>query len=521
MNVDLAYGYFVRLLKAAGQGTALGGKYLKRTWTGKRWQYEYKPVSQRGAHELTKDRFEKVTKISDSTHKDAIEKALQNGQHVNVRILRAYPDLIKKYGQEKRVEKADRINKKVKELLGKQDTPKVGSSPESIKIEGNYAKGIKVKTFQSKNGYLCYEIKSPYIPELVSAIQQIKTKSYLPDKAIREKLGVVSFNPNDKTWNIPETYKDDIAKVLDNYKQSEEQPKAEIKQGSSPIPKKEEPLKQSQNWGMEQFHEGQLVETKDGLKKVSKVQSRYIPEDGLSFGLNRESGYLYSPTFVDATPEDKAKFESNKNEAANESKLADNLRTALKSLSNSYDSSKAETPKQIDFPKGEKVKVGDTEYILDNDTLYRANYNGRDGDDWSYNNSGGYIIQVTKDQDAINEFKKAQKEKVNYDSFKNSKEQDSEKQRQKFVEEQEKNKVTLKRGSASYDPRTERYTIHFEYNPNDVDKIKNIEGRKFHPESKTWSVPKSEIEKVKEIFSQQKKEISNRQARKMAIPRYW
>jgi len=125
MNVDLAYRYFVRLLKSAGQGTALGGKYLKRTWTGKRWQYEYKPVSQRGAHELTKDRFEKVTKISDSTHKDAIEKALQNGQRVNVRILRAYPDLIKKYGQEKRVEKADRINKKVKELLGKSDAPKV------------------------------------------------------------------------------------------------------------------------------------------------------------------------------------------------------------------------------------------------------------------------------------------------------------------------------------------------------------------------------------------------------------
>ena len=96
-------------------------KYLRRDWKGNRWVYTYKPVSQRGAHELTKNRFEKHTKITDSTHKDSVEKALQEGRYVNTRILRDYPDLIKKYNQEKRIQKADRINAKVKEIMANKN----------------------------------------------------------------------------------------------------------------------------------------------------------------------------------------------------------------------------------------------------------------------------------------------------------------------------------------------------------------------------------------------------------------
>ena len=97
-----------------------GGKYLSRKQvidkrTGRKtWKYKYKPVQQRGAHEVTRSKFEKVTKLSGDEHKNQIEHALQNGVHVSLHVLRDYPDLIVKYHQQARIAKADKIRAKVK-----------------------------------------------------------------------------------------------------------------------------------------------------------------------------------------------------------------------------------------------------------------------------------------------------------------------------------------------------------------------------------------------------------------------
>lgn len=40
MNIELAYSYFKKLMKA-GQGSARGGKYKDRKWVGDHWEYEY------------------------------------------------------------------------------------------------------------------------------------------------------------------------------------------------------------------------------------------------------------------------------------------------------------------------------------------------------------------------------------------------------------------------------------------------------------------------------------------------
>ncbi len=93
----------------------LKAKYLKREKRNNRWKYWYKPESQRGAHEFTKQKFEKKTGLTDSTHKDSVERILQNSGHVNLRILRDYPDLAKKYNQGHRIEMADKIRARVKE----------------------------------------------------------------------------------------------------------------------------------------------------------------------------------------------------------------------------------------------------------------------------------------------------------------------------------------------------------------------------------------------------------------------
>ena len=108
----------------------VGGKYLKR-WqvtdprTGKnKWVYKYKPISQRGAHEITRERFRKVTKIADETHRAAVEKALQDGHSISMRILKDYPDLVQKYNKTAKVRNFDRISAKVKEAKQKVESAK-------------------------------------------------------------------------------------------------------------------------------------------------------------------------------------------------------------------------------------------------------------------------------------------------------------------------------------------------------------------------------------------------------------
>ncbi|MBE9541996.1 MAG: hypothetical protein IMF01_06725, partial [Proteobacteria bacterium] len=46
----------------------------------------------------------------------------------------------------------------------------------------------------------------------------------------------------------------------------------------------------------------------------------------------------------------------------------------------------------------------------------------------------------------------------------------------------------------------ERIKISFPYNPDYISKIKTIEGYRWHPEDKCWSVPRSEFETLLSIF---------------------
>lgn len=99
--------YDIAILKAAliEVYKARPTKYLSKKKVKNKWVYKYKPDSQKGAHELTKKKFEKKTGITDDTHKEQVKKALENGHHVNVLILKDYPDLAEKFGQKNRIEK--------------------------------------------------------------------------------------------------------------------------------------------------------------------------------------------------------------------------------------------------------------------------------------------------------------------------------------------------------------------------------------------------------------------------------
>ena len=111
----LIKGMLYLILKAKQGGKYLDRKKVVDRKTGKmRYKYKYKPMQQRAAHEVTRGKFEKVTKLSGDEHKNQIEHALQNGIHVSLHVLRDYPDLAVKYHQQARLAKADKIRAKVK-----------------------------------------------------------------------------------------------------------------------------------------------------------------------------------------------------------------------------------------------------------------------------------------------------------------------------------------------------------------------------------------------------------------------
>lgn len=165
-----------------------GGKYLDRKRvvdkkTGKMvWgNYKYKPMQQRAAHEVTRGKFEKVTKLSGDEHKNQIEHALQNGIHVSLHVLRDYPDLAVKYHQQARLAKADKIRAKVKASKVKNevkvDDTKGMTTNESLKP---LPEGIENLAKIYLNDEFKYKVFTGYIPSKdrfnrVSNLQNFKS----------------------------------------------------------------------------------------------------------------------------------------------------------------------------------------------------------------------------------------------------------------------------------------------------------------------------------------------------------
>lgn len=501
----------------------LKAKYLKRQKVNNRWKYWYKPESQRGAHEFTKQKFEKKTKLTDSTHKDAIEKILQNNGHVNLKILRDYPDLVKKYNQESRIIAADKIRAKVKASKAQPESPKVESKiddkksmEEPKKLEGNYGSGINISKV-NYGGIAHYKIKSPYLPDLVSKIQELKSLYYLLPKEQRIKIGTLTFDRDNKAWYIPLDYRDKISEIMQSYPEKVEQ--------NNPIEKIQE---NTPSYSTKEYRVGEIIDTPAGKKTVIKVNSKYISEDGLSFNLLQDKGYLYQPVLRDSTSEDlkkDAEFKNEQNVSLEKDKLKKSLRNnVFNSVKSLYESmGNTIKPEKIDYPKGKEVNAGFRGDILilgDDNRVYRAIYNGRDGDDWSYNNSGSYIIEYSENPEAVKKIKTVISENDKYISVLKQEELEKDKIANDFIAKKEQNKIKLNRGNAEYDPHSDSYTVSFPYNQNDITEIKKISGSKYNPESKTWSIPNDGFSKKKlqEIFRLPAKELSNNQKRKIARP---
>ncbi|MFA5801203.1 MAG: hypothetical protein WC911_01870 [Thermoleophilia bacterium] len=141
---------------------------------------------------------------------------------------------------------------------------------------------------------------------------------------------------------------------------------------------------------------GDVVFRGDGANRTYQTVTKVRPSlfrsenDQEDFGeTGRGAGWYHPYTVRPATEEESANLRGKHAEADAKVKAATAAKMALQSAIQT-----AEYPKKAE-PSGESIKIGQNETIQVEPDLQHAwhiKYNGRDGDNWAYNNLGGHSI---------------------------------------------------------------------------------------------------------------------------------
>lgn len=143
-------------------------------------------------------------------------------------------------------------------------------------------------------------------------------------------------------------------------------------------------------YGGQEYLAGQVLRHRThGLIYVVSAGSRYIREDGMSFGVGDDSGYLYWATCRPATEVEAAPLLAKEAEVEAAKVRASELRTFCDDFRK-----RANFPSGDNLPEGTMVPVGKGQdiwgggswFVIGTDLVWCVVNNGRDGDDWSRNN---------------------------------------------------------------------------------------------------------------------------------------
>lgn len=133
------------------------------------------------------------------------------------------------------------------------------------------------------------------------------------------------------------------------------------------------------------------IREKDGPQYLFVVRAKkeYVAEDGMSFGVGDESGYLYSANCREATAEEAAPLVE-REKAAAEKKAAEKELDELKKEIQEI----GEKPEGVNSADGKRVLDtqniygGGDWFVIGTDYIWYVQNNGADGDNWSINNVG-------------------------------------------------------------------------------------------------------------------------------------
>lgn len=160
---------------------------------------------------------------------------------------------------------------------------------------------------------------------------------------------------------------------------------------SEPIPADAIKISRGQGYGGREFQVGQVLrnpQNKEQILYVLKAGKTYYREDGMSFGVGDEEGYVFYATCRPATEEEaapllrrEAEAKAAKAQEARRNEIADTIRK------------NGERPEGRDnIPEGERFSDRQTVYgtgdwfVVGSEWIWYVRNNGMDGDDWSLNN---------------------------------------------------------------------------------------------------------------------------------------
>ena len=123
---------------------------------------------------------------------------------------------------------------------------------------------------------------------------------------------------------------------------------------------------------------------------VIKADQRYYGEDGMSFGVGDDSGYVYTATVREATREEAAPVRAREEAKKARKQAKEMLLSIAREIREKGDRPElqgAPAGVRIDMPGNpENIHGGGEWFVIGQDRVWHVRNNGADGDDWSANN---------------------------------------------------------------------------------------------------------------------------------------
>jgi len=254
-------------------------------------------------------------------------------------------------------------------------------------------------------------IATPYNKDLVDYFHEIRGAKY---------------DSNTKKWLVPigtQAYLDKIISKIQSYfpqKKTKHDEYLKVAENENPGSYL---ISKGEGYGGRPYKIGEIFRDKNKgtIVKVISAKATYVKDDGMSFGVGDEQGYIYSARVVPATED-----ESN---AIIESETKDRLRAdannRLSKISGIIQKRDNLSPVIAHEPEGETLQNtfdiygGGNKYIIGKDYIWYIMNNGADGDDWGSTNignpgfSGEIGWRVPYLDDLANELKQLSKIKNN------------------------------------------------------------------------------------------------------------
>ncbi|MFW6156943.1 MAG: hypothetical protein ACOC7J_06470 [Armatimonadota bacterium] len=128
----------------------------------------------------------------------------------------------------------------------------------------------------------------------------------------------------------------------------------------------------------------------DTILYILRTESRYVREDGMSFGVGDERGYIYTHHARPATDEEAAPLLAREEEKRAAAEREQRLKEIEDQIIEEGERPEADDgllrPEGERFGEGPNIHGGGRWFVVGEDYIWFVRNNGMDGDDWSRNN---------------------------------------------------------------------------------------------------------------------------------------